>query len=474
MYIPNRFESVLVDSRFNYSALLTQVEEDLNKIESLANLIRIQNGGILAFLIGLSGIGKTSSVYSASVFLRNKFDDVVAVPSEIALRDAMAWLQLNIKPRSEKISLILFDGREVTDDSVGLKQFISSLNQLLRKRNDLLFLWPTTDSEWHSELRTTAEKIGGNNLAPKNSDIYIKGPPKDDWLTIFERLLIQLDLTPQESGLDKDFILSKVQSNSSIGDFLGSLSGEFAARITLKREELGLPEVLFVVSSGPEVASEANRLRRAGNYYLKAEELVSYSPKSHSGKWWQARSSNPQHHLAYIISLFSVRLLTLSSSAVAYSCLHYGSSELQKTASSKGLTKHTTNLQTTFNATDFDKFFRGRLSAELTSSRKGKTSDPTLKGFAEIQKLSAKKHKEINQAICTVLRQTNPDISEVTFEVNAGNRNLFADAVVLVQNRKYTLEFHHLSEKHCNAAKMASYVMEKLQNYAIHYNIIPR
>jgi hypothetical protein len=476
IYIPNRFESVLEDSRFDYSALIYQVEEDLKAIEALANLIRVQNGGVLSFLIGASGVGKTTSVYSASIFIRYKFNSVLSVPHEIDLRDAMSWLQQNIPAKNGKVNPILFDGREVTDDTIGLKQFLSSLNQLLRRRNDLLLLWPTTDNEWHSELRTIAEKIGGNNLSPKQGDVYIKGPRKDDWAKIFERLLIQLDLTPQESGLDNSFILSKVEESSSIGDFLGSLSSEFAARITLKREELGLPEILFVVSSGQEVASEANRLRRAGNHYLKAEELVSYSPRSESGKWWQARSLNPQDHLAYVISLFNARLLTLSSSAVAYSCLHFGSETLQSASSSGGLTKHTTNLQTTFNASDFSKFFRGELSAELTSSRKGKNADATLKSFAEIQKLSAKKHKEINQAICQTLAtyNTNFDINEFAFEVDAGEQNLFTDVIINWQEGKYYIEFHHLSEAHCNAAKIASYIMGKLQGYAIHYNVIPR
>ena len=474
--IPNRFESLLENSRFNYSALIYQVEEDLKAIEGLANLIRVQNGGILAFLIGPSGIGKTTSVYSASIFLKEKFNSVIAVPPQVEFRHVMNWVEKHIPDRNGKINLILFDGREVTDDVMGIKEFISTLNQVLRRRNDLLVLWPTTDSQWHSELRNIAQNVGGNNLCPRQSDVSVKGPHKDDWSKIFERLLIQLDLTPQESGIDNSFILSKVEDNSSIGNFLGSLSSEFAARITLKREELGLPQILFIVSSGQQVASEANRLRRAGNHYLKAEELVSYSPRSAAGKWWQERSSNPQHHLSYVISLFSARLLTLSCSSVVYSCLHFGSDELQSASASEGLKKHKVNLQTTFKATDFAKFFRNELSTELTSSRKGKNADATLNSFAAIQKLSAQKHKNINQAICQTLAYCNADIDkdEFSFEVDAGEQNLFTDAIISWETKKHYLEFHHLSEEHCNAAKMASYIMGKLQRYAIHYNIIPR
>ncbi|QYX30241.1 hypothetical protein [Sphaerospermopsis torques-reginae] len=86
IYIPNRFESVLEDSRFDYSSLIYQVEDDLKAIDGLANLIRVQNGGVLAFLIGSSGVGKTTSVYSMSVFLKDKFSSVLAVPPEVDLR----------------------------------------------------------------------------------------------------------------------------------------------------------------------------------------------------------------------------------------------------------------------------------------------------------------------------------------------------------------------------------------------------
>ena len=63
-------------------------------------------------------MGKTTSVYSVSVFLKDKFNSVLAVPPEIDLRNVMTWLQENIPAKSVKITPILFDGREVTDDSV--------------------------------------------------------------------------------------------------------------------------------------------------------------------------------------------------------------------------------------------------------------------------------------------------------------------------------------------------------------------
>ncbi|MBD2681343.1 MULTISPECIES: hypothetical protein [Nostoc] len=59
------------------------------------------------------------------------------------------------------------------------------------------------------------------------------------------------------------------------------------------------------------------------------------------------------------------------------------------------------------------------------------------------------------------------------YEVDAGEQQLFTDAITQVKNREIYLEFHHLSSDNCLAAKMAAYIMGKLQTYAIRYNLVP-
>jgi hypothetical protein len=83
---------------------------------------------LLAFLLGTSGIGKTTAVYSSSVHMSSRFSEVFLIPPEIELRDVSSWLKDNLPKPNNKILLILFDGREATDDEVGLRQFLSSLN----------------------------------------------------------------------------------------------------------------------------------------------------------------------------------------------------------------------------------------------------------------------------------------------------------------------------------------------------------
>jgi len=63
IYIPNRFESVLASPYFRATSLIFPVEEDLRAFDSLGQRAELQQGGLLVFLLGGTGIGKTTAVY---------------------------------------------------------------------------------------------------------------------------------------------------------------------------------------------------------------------------------------------------------------------------------------------------------------------------------------------------------------------------------------------------------------------------
>ena len=140
--IPNRFESILESPYFqakSLPSLILPVSDDLESFNRLRRRADLQQGGLLVFLLGPSGIGKTTAVYSSSFHMAKYFYEVFPVPADIELRDVFSWVKTNLPDAGEKTRLVLFDGREITDDLVGVRQFLSSLNQLLRKRKDILF-----------------------------------------------------------------------------------------------------------------------------------------------------------------------------------------------------------------------------------------------------------------------------------------------------------------------------------------------
>jgi hypothetical protein len=265
------------------------------------------------------------------------FAPVVTVPGTVPFRDALGWVTGNIPPPiNGKTTLVLFDGREVSDDEIGVRQFLAGLNQFLRRRADVVFCWPTTDPAWHVTLRHLAETIGGSNFAPADDDYEVQGPPAAEWPTVLERLLLQFGKTSDDVGVTKDVIGELCAESSTVGDFLTKIGAIVAQRVARTRESKQLPQLLFVVTSSGEVVGEANRIRRAGTQILAPEPLLGHSPKSEVGKWWSERNHNPDHHLGYMISLFQASLVTMTASAVVYACMQNGTSDLQQAATESG------------------------------------------------------------------------------------------------------------------------------------------
>lgn len=475
--IPNRFESLQAAFGQEIRPLIVPINADLHVLNALRDRAKVQNGGLLCFVLGSTGIGKTTTIHSAAVHMPDAFAPIVKVPPEIRFRDVAGWLGANIPaPQGSKSTLVLFDGRELSDDDVGVRQLLSALNQLLRHRPDVLFCWPTTDEAWHASLRGTAETVGGANFAPKESDLFVSGPPAGEWPTVLERLLLQFGKTYDDVGLAQDLVGKFCAESKTIGDFLTKIGLVIADRITKTRSIKQLPQLVFVITSSGDVVGEANRIRRAGTQALAPEPLLGYSPRSEAGKWWNERNQSSDHHLGYIISLFDARLVTMTASAMVYSCLHSGTEDLERVTTEQGARPDKGNAKRIIEASELYRFLKGEQIPEFTTGKKGGHQESTAKAYAAVQALSAKRHKAINQALCRLAKTHLPDFSyddDKAFEIAHGG-NLITDAMVQYAGRPYSLEFHHLSEAQCGAAGMASYIMDKLRTYSWHHQLIPR
>lgn len=467
--LPNRFESIL-NAYESWRGLIFPVEGDLVQFKKLARRVAVQDGGVLQFLVSPSGAGKTTAVYAASVHLSDEFSDVLRVPPEVPLREIISWLQeQGVSPPERGIRILLFDGREETDDTTGLKQFLAGLNQFLRGNPRICALWPMTDPAWNEAVLAIAQRIGGKNFAP-GDPIAVAGPDASDWPEILDRLLAAMDFTTEDLALDSESIRVVAESEKLVGDFLTEIRDLIASRVSDFRIANALPTIFFLISAGDEVAGEANRIRKGGSYLLRGDELLRYSAKSENGRWWKARSKDKGLHLGWVVSLFNARLFTLSPAAVATSVLHFGKGRLRDDVEATGISSHPWNRTNSIRSSDLTRFLSGEEVDEITSSKKGSTADATLAAFDIVQARSSKEHKSINQAIGAAYGKDS-DVHVARYEVDLGQANMFADAELKVGDALHVLECHHLSAAQCKASKMANYIMGKLKSYAVHYNI---
>jgi hypothetical protein len=164
----------------------------------------------------------------------------------------------------------------------------------------------------------------------------------------------------------------------------------------------------------------------------------------------------------------------MTPSAVTYACVEFGDEALRDGVRAAGVARSSGNADRTLRNTDFYRLLAGEPITELTATRKGRTSDAVNAAYAWVQEGSSKRHKVINQSICSLLDRNVPglDMSAARFEVDQGGQSIYTDVVVPWNGDDVYLEFHHAKEPH--TAKIAAYIMEKLQYYAIHYNLVPR
>lgn len=146
-----------------------------------------------------------------------------------------------------------------------MRQTMAGLNQLVRRRADLVVCWPTVSAEWRDQLVGLARTIGGDGLCPEGFESF-EGPPREWWPEILDRILIQIEHTLDDVALEPSFIEEVATNSGNAGQFLEAISTAIAERVDDVQLTNRLPRIVFVVTSTSEVVGEANRLRQAGRH----------------------------------------------------------------------------------------------------------------------------------------------------------------------------------------------------------------
>lgn len=297
--LPTKFESVLKRDSINFAPLILKVDSDLEKYRRIARFNSMQEAGSLSVITSPPGQGKTTSAYAASTLLKELFNPVVPVPATIALplRDIPNWLSTNLPSPSKKSTIVLFDGRESTDDEQGLRDLMGSLNHVVRGRPDLQFVWPTTDDAWRDTLVSTARNFGGYAFCPRDAEYSIVGPDRSQWVEAVTLALDQLNSSWDEFGVNTSTAEKLTHEHGTLGDFLTAINQIRVDQEMLTEGVTGLPEVVFVITSHSQIVNHAARLRNPNTYRLRTDEIIGSAVQSEPGKFWRERGAGQQTNL---------------------------------------------------------------------------------------------------------------------------------------------------------------------------------
>lgn len=476
--LPTKFESILRTASLNFHPLIVKVDSDLRRFRKLALYSAAQGAGTLSVVCNPPGQGKTTAAYAAAVLLRDTFHPVISVPPTIslALRDMPQWLAENLPQEgTDRATLILIDGRESTDDEQGLRDVMGALNNLVRGRPDLLFVWPTTDETWRNRLVKTARDFGSLSFCPEDAVFSIAGPAKSQWIEAVSLILDQLNSSWDEFGINEQSASDLIEHCDTLGSFFTAINQIRIDQESFSDDITGLPEVVFIVSSHPQVVGHVARLRNPETYRLRTDEIISSARASEPGKFWRARGAKQKSNLTWVASLLQVKLLALTPSTVAHACALEARPDSRLRATLSGIDFYPSRGtgKNAYLTTDLARFLSGQPVPEVLSRNKGRTSERTLAAYDAIQALSSRQHRDINEAILTFAGKVGSfDPQDVQYEIPLGD-DAIVDAIVPLDRRLF-FEFHHLSNAHCSPNKIATYIMKKLRVYATAYNLIER
>ena len=477
--LPTKFESILRSDTMTFAPLIVKVDADLSKFRSLVRFNTAQGAGSLAIVCSPPGQGKTTAAYAAAVLLKDIFVPVKAVPPTISLslRDIPAWLLKNLPPPTGKATIILIDGREATDDDQGLRDVMGALNNLVRGRPDLLFVWPTTDEAWRDRLVSVARSFGSQSFCPTAGVFAIQGPSREQWIEAASLMLDQLSSSWDEFGVNESSAAEIAKQHRTLGDFLTAINQVRVDQEGVTENATGLPEVVFVISSHSQVVSDVARLRNPRTYRIRTDEVIQSARLQEAGKFWQARGAAQKQNLAWVSALLQVKLLSLTPSTVAHACGRFcdPESKIRKAIGKTSFRGSKSAGATAYSRTDLGRFLAGKPVPEILDTNKGMTSERTLAAYDAIQAFSSRSHLTINTAILSLAAEASGlfSIEQVEFEKPLGG-DAIVDAIVPANGRRVHLEFHHLSGSECSPNKIATYMMKKLRIYAYQYNLIDR
>jgi len=316
LVIPTTYEEMSEEMKHD-AEKLSQIIQPVTKAEEEINLVlrSIKHSGFIMYLLGRSGVGKSTFVSSlkwrSHIFKR----ELINIDASDALPNGglgALFNQINqvatkaIIEKDKGPTLVVIDYLEsisdFSDDEV--KGFFRNLNGLLRK-SPILIVWPLTDPEEASDMISAANVISTTMFFTEREKIVFEGPSQESFIDIAKRTITFLNSgkEPSEFGLTSDtFTEVKRQFDAlpavqkTIRKYMQMVRKEWeVANEYIQRLKLTIPkpiEVWFIFSY-PSAEAIVSQFSRKGQTVDEAwtafhDKLYEYIPGSQRSAVWNA------------------------------------------------------------------------------------------------------------------------------------------------------------------------------------------
>lgn len=475
--IPTRFEGLLeAVGQQEIGQVLLESETDLAAIKEALVETSSSEQGKLLFLFGGTGVGKTTLAASSQLYLAHQVTKVITPPPdyELPLAELPSWLNKHVSTadRQKGIAIINLDGRELPAVDPSARQAaMVNLNAYLRRTKNILCLWPVINRTFAEELIYLLTQVGGRSALTRKPILGVTGIPSEHYFNALQLLLSATSTRLEDAAVTRQEAEDLVGRASTIGEYMGLIHDLVVARYDIGELGHRLPKINIVVSSISGSTESCRMLRRGNKFLADPERLLQFSRANVADDWRRIGAKNPRHGLAFITSLFEVRLLNLSGSMVVNACAFSQDEHLKEIIREHYPNPVKSNAANTFKKSSL---YRSLMEQEDISASTGAASEEVNNAYLALQKLSKEKHKIINQAIVNVVtNQIGIALPELEFEYQPHkDEGLQADCWFKRSDRPETLEFTHRQADEYSPSQIASYCLSKIMDYARDYRLL--
>lgn len=479
--IPASFE-VLRDAvgEDRIGQVLLECPEDLDSFKRYVAEVKASGQGKLLFLKGESGQGKTSLVASTSVFLTDVVGTVLLAPPEydLPLSQLPMWLarELPNAQRNSRGGLVVvnLDGREIPVlDEAATQAAMGNLNGFLRTNPDLLLVWPVNQRDFATQAVARLKAAGGETALVSSPIHTMTGLAKNRFYDVLNLVLGATGVRLEDAAVSEEEARALVDAAQRIGEYLRQVQHLAVQRYDLGQIGAVLPRVMIAITSNDDTFGACRLLRRGTNFLVDADKLLQHSRANVADDWRRRGSRNPREGLPFITALFEVRLLNLSSSAVVNACAFGTDEALRQAVREYYPSPVSSNAANAMRNSSLARALRGEEDAAVSAA---KPSARIQAAYASIQNTTNEKHRHINESIMGVLEhQLGIELPGLDFEhepFDASDRQLRADVWCEPNDRPLAIEFTHRRTGDATPAVIASYVLQKIEDYARDYGLI--
>src|SRR5579884_4168054 len=290
--VPNRFES-LQDAvgPQRVADVLIESPNDLSALQAAVFEVRASRQGKLLFLLGRSGIGKTTLAESSQIYLPTLVSAVITPPPdfEVPLSDLPVWLSKHMPPRdksSDTIVLINLDGRELPAADENMQRAaVVNLNAYLRRAPHLLAVWPVIEKPFAENMIKLLSQVGGSSALASEGIHEVQGLGKERYFDALQLILNATGTRLEDAAITRDEAEALVSKSASLGDYLSAVQDVVVERYDVGSQIARLPRVNIVVSSNGDSAASCRMLRRGNKYLADPERLLQYSRANIADDW---------------------------------------------------------------------------------------------------------------------------------------------------------------------------------------------